>query len=306
MTSGGVVSSNSRISPLRSYLYAPADRPDVVVKALASDAHVVVIDLEDGLRDGDSVQARRLLRDLLTSMQASSEHGPEVHVRCSRATDGFGWSADDLAAAVGPRTSAIRLAKAEHPAALEELDAQLTNLENLNGVERGSTGLYPLIESALGIVNAADLARCTRVVGLCLGAADLSHDLGVEPASDPQGIDPLLHARGAMVLASRAAGLVGPIDSVCTNIANPDAAEAEARRARRLGFSGKSLIHPRQLRPIHIAFNPSDTELATAQLIADAWNDARKAGQSTTTVDGQFVDAPIAARAQHILKEHVQ
>ncbi|MEO6157248.1 MAG: CoA ester lyase [Ilumatobacteraceae bacterium] len=300
------MSSRNRLAPPRSYLYAPADRPDVVTKALSSGAHVVVIDLEDGLRDGDAAKARVLLRQFFEERSATTDETVDIHVRCSRAPDGPGWNLEDLAVAVTGRSAAIRLAKAENPDALAALDAELSRLESAAGVKPGTTVVFPLIESALGIVNAAEMARAVRVRGLCLGAADLSRDLGVDPSDDPQALDPLSTARGMLVIAARAAGLDGPIDSVCTNLAIAEATEAEARRARRLGFSGKSLIHPRQLQPIHRAFASTYTELERARIIAAAWDRAVEVGETTTVVNGEFVDAPIAARAEQILKDEMR
>lgn len=284
----------------RTYLYVPADLPDVVAKAIASQAEVVVLDLEDGLRHGDRNAARSLLAFFLDSVGGRTEL-PELHARCGR--DGDGWSAKDLTVAVHPRIRGIRLAKAEDPGAVAQLDDQLASLEAAAGMPVRSVAVYPIIETPVAVVRSLDLASAPRVRALCLGAADLSHSLGVDRVVEAGAIDPLQHVRGLLVLNSRAAGILGPIDSVCLEVRNPELVKFEAQRARALGFSGKSVTHPRQLEAVVEAFRPTNQEVAAAQAVIEAWRDATARGHTTTIADGTFVDAPIVARARQVLAQ---
>lgn len=298
------MSSNDLGFRPRSYLYAPADRPEVVAKALASGAHVVIADLEDGLRDGDPTAARALFAEFLNTRAPENLKSAALHVRVNRADGQDGWNPDDLTVAVHKMVSGIRLPKAESATALTALDATLTKLETKAGIEPGSTRVYPLIESAAGVTNAVDMARAPRVQTLCLGGADLSADLGIGTAENKAFANPLGYVRSTLLLAARAAGLMGPIDTVTTNLNDLDQVKADAQEARRCGFSGKSLIHPKHLMAIHGAFMPSSEEVAQAQAVVAAWELARAAGQNTATVDGLFIDAPIAARAIQVIEEY--
>jgi len=277
-------------------------------KALRSGANCVLLDLEDAVPAGEKATARQAVADLLAELAEGSEGpegsgvarrydtegdpaGPEVHVRINATADGYDF--DDLAAVVSPALAALRLPKAQKPQHLADVARALEDMEATASMPVGSIGLYPLIESAVGVDQAvAVLSASPRVVRACLGSSDLLADLGI-PSDDPQAT---LFVRSKLVLDCRLAGVGPPIDSVHTDLADVDGLAAAARWARGLGFVGKSLIHPRQIAPTHAAFAPSSEEVARAEAAL------AQAGTGGSRQGDRFVDPAVIARAHSVLR----
>ena len=177
---------------------------------------------------------------------------------------------------------AVVLPKADDPAAASALAA------------RTGAPVVALVESAAGVVAALELARAEGVVRLAFGHLDHAVDLGAEASRVA-----MLLSRSTLVLASRAAGLPGPVDGVTTALDDPDLLADDLRHARELGLTGKLLIHPRQVEATHTAYRPSKQEVAWAQKVTTAVRDSSGGAQR---VDGDMVDAPVLARAEDILR----
>ncbi|HEY1392622.1 MAG TPA: CoA ester lyase, partial [Methylibium sp.] len=226
----------------RSYLFVPADRPERFDKALAAGADAVILDLEDAVAPEAKDGARRSLADWL--QRASSAR---VVLRINGADTA--WFEDDLAlcTAAGSVTT-VMLPKAERP-------------EDLARIAAAAPGraLLPLIETAVGFDNMRSLAQAPGVERLVFGSIDFQLDLGIAGEGEE-----LLFFRSQMVLASRLANLAPPVDGVSTAIADVEPLQAEARRARRLGFGAKLCIHPKQVAIVNESFSPSAEELAWA------------------------------------------
>ena len=150
-----------------------------------------------------------------------------------------------------------------------------------------------LIETAAGVLAAAALAGVPGVTRLVLGTVDLEADTGISQAPDV-----LRGIRVGLTLASRAAGLAGPVDGVCTDLADPEATEVAAHEAARTGFTGKLCIHPRQVPAVNAVFSPSPDAVSRARRIVDA---ARDQGSGAFRLDGQMIDAPVIRRASAVL-----
>jgi citrate lyase subunit beta / citryl-CoA lyase len=276
----------------RSYLYAPGSSERVVGKAIEAGADVVILDLEDAVAPAEKPAARRLVADRI----AAGPHPVEVHVRVNRTADGF--AAEDVRAAVQPGLGALRLPKVEDPDHVRALDALLAELEEAAGMDVGAVALYPTVESAAGAVRLADvLAASPRTARVAFGATDFLADIRAS------GDDALatLHARSAMVLTSRAAGVGPPVDSVHTHLDDVEGLRLACLQARALGFFGKSVIHPRQLPVVHEVFTPTESELARARAVVAAFDDAGESGTGSIAVDGEFIDAAVVARARALL-----
>lgn len=259
----------------RSYLFVPGNRSERFPKALASGADVVVLDLEDAVAPYDKEAARHAVAAWLPS-------APPMHVRINGV--GTPWFEDDLQMCCEAGVHALILPKAEHTAYIADIAART----------KGRTKILPMIESALGMWNAMDLARSEYVERLAFGAIDFQHDLSIS-ADDQE----LLYFRSQLVLVSRVAGLVPPVDGVTTALDNPEQVSKDAMRAKRLGFGGKSCIHPAQIPQVNACFGVSPDELAWARRVLDAAGSAQGAA---VAVDGQMVDKPVLARAEAILK----
>ncbi|MFD3323819.1 HpcH/HpaI aldolase/citrate lyase family protein [Streptomyces sp. NPDC058701] len=259
-----------------TWLYAPGDRPAVVAKALACGADAVIVDLEDAVPASRKEYARSATAELL------DERPPlPVHVRVN-ALDSP-WGGADLAALAGLHGLAgLRLPKISSP-------EQITTAAD----RAGGVGLHALLESALGVERAYEIARAhPSLRGLSLGEADLRADLGV---SADAGLD---WCRSRVVVAARAAGLSPPAQSVFPDIRDLEALAASCARGRSLGFLGRAAIHPRQLPVIERAYVPAAEEVAAAEEVLGA---ARDTPGALALPDGRFVDPAVVAAAHRTL-----
>jgi citrate lyase subunit beta/citryl-CoA lyase len=250
-------------------LFVPGDRPDRFAKAAASGADAVILDLEDAVAPANKDGARR-------SVAAHGLTGIPVIVRVN--ASGTPWLAADIASLAGTDVAAIMLPKAEAA-------AEITAIRQVLALP-----VIPLIESARGIGNLAQLLAASGVAVAAIGNLDLALDLGCEPSWDA-----LLLARGTLVLQSRLAGLPAPLDGVTAATDDAPLIEAETRRAAALGFGGKLAIHPRQIAPIRRGLQPAAAQVAWAERVL-----AAEAG-GVTSVDGAMVDRPVLERARRIM-----
>jgi citrate lyase subunit beta/citryl-CoA lyase len=276
----------------RSILFVPGNKPRMLDRARTLPADAVMLDLEDGVPPGEKAAARATVRQALEA----SPYRPVAILR----VNGFpsGLAEEDLHQAFAPGVSAVCLPKAESAAGVEHLATLLDGLEKVQGLQPATTGILLMVETALGVLHAYEMARASRRVrALCLGGEDLARDLGAVRTRDGQE---LALARAQMVLAARAAGAVA-IDTVYTDLNDPEGLLAEARHARQLGYSGKLLIHPAQIEPVHRAFAPSEEEVAYARRVLAAFAAAEARGDGVIALDGQMIDAPVVARARELL-----
>ena len=188
------------------------------------------------------------------------------------------------------------LPKVEAASDLLTIDWLLQQIEG----SPGRLEVLPIVETAKGVAAAAAIAAASgRVRRLALGAVDLALDMDLELADDAGAIN---QARFALTLASRAAGLAGPVDTVFTEIADPAGLEISARRARAMGFSGKMCIHPAQIETVHAVFSPSAAEVERARAIVSAFAVAEAQGLAAVSVDGMMVDYPVVLKARRTLE----
>jgi citrate lyase subunit beta/citryl-CoA lyase len=261
---------------MRSKLFVPGSRPELFSKAFAGPADAVSLDLEDSVSTEQKEQARRNIVDWLERLNQEPElrNGKTVIIRINGHDTPY--CQDDLAACVRPGVDLINVPKPSSPAQVRLL---------LN------------IETPQALRHAAALATAdARVRGLQLGLADLFEPAGIarhEQAAIEQ----------AMFLTRLAAAEAGvyAYDAAFSDIADADGFRREAALARRMGFIGKSCIHPSQVALANDAFMPTDQEIALAQRIVEAANRAREQGQGVCVVDGKMIDAPFVQRASAIL-----
>jgi citrate lyase subunit beta/citryl-CoA lyase len=257
----------------RSYLFAPGNNSKLLRKVFDAGADAVILDLEDAVPPQDKETARVLAAAALVA------HPAWVRVNAARTSQ----CAADLDAVAGFATG-IRIPKTE-----SAQDVQWV-AERIPG-----TPLICAIETARGVLAAAEIASVPGVRHLAIGGVDLQRDLNCGP-----GDLPTLYARSHLVLASRAAGIAPPIDSVYPHLDDDVGLRRETEFARSLGFFGKSAIHPRQLPVLHEIFTPSEDELRWARNVVTAFADAN--GAALRLADGEFVDLPVAERAERLLQ----
>jgi citrate lyase subunit beta/citryl-CoA lyase len=253
----------SKLPPL-TWLYVPADRADRVGKAIVSGAHAVIVDLEDAVAPAAKNDARAGLGDVLRERASV-----RVYVRVNALETP--WADDDLAAVAGLTIDGVVLPK----------------VESVELPEVGALELYCLLETALGVERAFEIASRPRVAGIGLGEADLRAQTGAGDA----GLD---WARGRVINAARAARLPRPPQSVYPDIADLDGLAASCARGRELGFFGRTAIHPKQLPVIERAYLPTVRDVEEArEIVAAAVGD-----EGAFALAGRLVDAPIVAAAQ--------
>ena len=272
------------IANATTFLFVPADRPDRFAKAFLSGADLVILDLEDAVAPNAKVDALRAVTDALASPHADIPGGTlRAIVRVN---------ADP--AHLGPELEAVRkLARHPQHGLLALMVPKAERAHEIAEVisEAGGLPVIPLIETALGLVNANDIATVPGVARLAFGAVDFARDLD---ATEPAIFDV---ARAQIAIASRAAGLVGPIDSPCVSINDADVIVRESRRAAAFGFTGKMCIHPSQLEHVTAGLAPTAEQVAWAERVVSLEGGA-------TALDGQMIDKPVVDRAKGILDRH--
>lgn len=272
-----------------SFLFVPADRPERLPKALASGADMVIADWEDAIAPAHKASARRDLAVALAALPAPER--ARVLVRINAA--GTPWHLDDLQALralVDQGMAGVVLAKAE----------QAQDLGVVGQAAGPRAALLPLIESVAGLDAVDALARAPQVRRLLWGHLDFQVDAGIDCASD---VAELLPMRMALVLASRRAGLDGPVDGVTVDTRDSVRFNADAERARRMGFGGKLCIHPTQVPALHRVFDPDAAAVARATRVVQA---LQIAGGGVCVLDGRMVDAPVSMQAQRVLDLHAR
>jgi citrate lyase subunit beta/citryl-CoA lyase len=282
------------VQALRSMLFTPGNRHDLIEKAIRSGTDAVIVDLEDAVPVDSKVTARDDLADLPDS-------DVPLYVRVNGAETEFLWG--DVVAAGQADVAGIVLPKAEDPDLLHRISGALTALELADGREPGGIEIVPLIESAKGVRDAdALLAADDRVTSVLFGSGeqgDLVADLGCEWTPEGTG---LLYARSAVLLAARAAGITQPMDAVFMDFRNNDALRVECELAKRVGYVGKVAIHPGQVPVIHEVFTPTAEEAAYQRKIVEAFDAAVASGSASISVDGRMVDYAVARVARGILE----
>jgi citrate lyase subunit beta / citryl-CoA lyase len=283
------------VRPLRSLLFVPGNKPRMHEKAAASGADALILDLEDSVPPAEKAAAREMVRGALGLLQ-----GPALYVRVNG--DGTPWLADDLAAIVCPGLAGIMLPKVEQVAGVRMVDDRLSAAEARAGLALGRTEIILQVETALGVRNTYDLALASRrVASVCPGTArdgDLQRDLRSSwSLNGPE----LGYARSRVLLEARAAGIAYVLDGVFADFQDDEAFLAEATLSRRLGYFGKTLIHPRQIPLAHKAFTPTAKEAAYYRRLLEAFEAAVAGGSAAVSLDGTMVDVAMAARARTFL-----
>ena len=257
----------------RSWLFAPGHQATLVQKVFEVGADAVILDLEDAVPASEKARARMLVADATAQRPAWVRVNEARTAACEADLD-----------AVGDVATGIRIPKVE-------------SVEDVRWVAERSPGkpLICAIETGRGVQAAGDIAAAPGVTGLALGGLDLQRDLGV--GDDPRA---LLYVRSHLVVASRAAGIDRPIDSVYPKLDDDAGLRAEANDARVLGFFGKSAVHPRQVAIINEVFTPTPKQISWARMVLEAFQAA--GGDATRLSTGEFVDQPVARRAERLLE----
>ncbi|MBP1603964.1 MAG: Citrate (pro-3S)-lyase [Acidobacteria bacterium] len=278
----------------RSLLYVPGNMPAMLQNIPVFNADGVMIDLEDAVPLAEKDAARVLARNFL---RAFGERNSEVFVRINGLDTKY--ASDDLREVLPALPDGIRLPKADSPEVVERLDTLLTEYEERLRLDIGHFSILPSIESAVGILNCVRTARASRrIVALAFGAEDYTASMEIQRTRSGEE---LFSARTQVVWAAKAAG-VQAIDSVFSDVNDVDGLRAETALIKTLGFTGKSLVNPRQIEVVHEVFRPTPEEIAHAVEVIDAIKRAREMGTGVISLRGRMVDAPVVKRAARTLR----
>jgi len=314
--------SHQRFRPRRALLYMPGSSPKMLAKAVALDGQVdcVCMDLEDAVALDAKPEARKHIVTALNTWGSSSSAAasPAQAQVASRGSDterlvrinpvGSGLELADLETILSASTvslpDGIVVPKVESAEQLRWVDTQMTRL--LAGREQPSAPLIliALVESVQGVVNVASIASAVpqRLRGLIFGADDYRASVGAVKSSSN---DEVSFARNLVLLHAKANGL-DAIDLVQTNFADTEVVRREAMQGAALGYTGKQIIHPKQIEPVQAAFAPDDALVAWAQRVQDEADKQEKQGaqgRGAFVVDGQMVDRPLIVKAKQIIEK---
>ena len=277
----------------RSMLFLPGNNPNMLINGNCLGSDAVIFDLEDAVSPDEKDAARILVRNTMRYMDF---RGCEIIVRINSIDTPY-WR-KDIDAILPYKPGLILLPKTGSAADVLAADQYITQMEEKLGMEAGTVGLMPLIETAMGVENAFAIASAThRVKALFLGAEDLTADLQCKRTKEGREIE---YARTRLVMAARAAG-VDVYDTPFTDVNDDEGIEVDANLAKSLGFSGKASISPRHVDVINRVFSPTIAEIDYAYEVMEAIELAKKQGKGAIALRGKMIDAPIVTRAQRTI-----
>jgi citrate lyase subunit beta/citryl-CoA lyase len=270
-----------------SRLYLPGNTPGMMLNAGLHSADGIILDLEDSVAPEKKDEARILVRNALRQVDF---RGAERMVRINQGEAGL----RDLQYVVPHNVNLILVPKCELPDHVKIVDSEISAIRKRSGI-KNPVFLMPIIESAPGIENSADIARASEnIVALAIGLEDFTADLGVPRTAEGKES---LYARSRLVIAAKAAG-VQPIDSVFSDVSDMEALRQNVMNSKALGFEGMGCIHPRQVAVINQGFAPDESEIEKSVKIVAAYEEARKRGDGVVAVGSKMIDQPVVLRAQ--------
>ena len=270
----------------RSRLYLPGNTPKLMLNAGLHKPDGVILDLEDSVALAKKPEARLVVRNALRGINF---YGAERMVRVNQLPMGL----EDLEYVIPHYANLILLPKCETANQVQEVDQKISQLLAESGLDH-PVHLMPIIESALGVVNAYPIASASeRVAALAIGLEDYTADLGAPRTREGKES---FYARNALVNAARAARIQA-IDSVFSDVSDMDALRSVVLESKSLGFDGMGCIHPRQIKVIHEAFAPAGEEIEKACKIVLAFDKATEEGLGVVSLGSKMIDPPVVARA---------
>lgn len=274
-------------------MYIPGNNPGMIKDGHIYGSDSIMFDLEDSVSLREKDAARFLVYNALKNIDYE---GTETVVRVNGLDTPFGK--DDFEAIVRAKPDIIRLPKTEKPEDIIEASKLIATIENKIGMEEGTIKLMAAIESALGIINAYKIATASsRLIAIAIGAEDFVTDMKTTRSLD--GVE-LLTARSQVLMAARAAGIYA-LDTVFSDIHNEEGFINEVELIKKLGFDGKSVIHPNQIDPVHKVYTPTEKEIEKSIRVLNAIAEAEERGSGVVALDGKMIDGPIVERARRVI-----
>ncbi len=275
-------------------LYIPGNNPAMIQQGGVYGADSILLDLEDAVALNQKDAARILVRNMINVIDF---YDAEVCVRVNHLSTPFGLA--DLEAIVPLQPSAIRYPKTESAEEVAALLQIIEKIEDRHGLPHTKMTLHAMIETAMGVQNVFDIAsKFDRVDAITIGGQDLTADMNIVYTPDGAGID---FARKRIVMAAKASH-IDVIDTVFPDVNDEEGLRRETEYAKKIGFTGKAVINPRQIEIIHDVYTPTDEEIRKAYRIVKEFKINSAAGIGVFAIDGKMIDAPIVTRAEYILR----
>ena len=272
-----------------SRLYLPGNTPSLMINAGIHKPDGIILDLEDAVAPSKKYEARFLVRNALRNIDFYSA---ERMVRINQVPAGLA----DLDFLVPHNVNLVLVPKCESAEQLRQVNEKINQLKSQNNVN-GTVWLMPIIESALGVLKALEIAMSENVVAIAIGLEDYTADLGTRRTQE--GTESFF-ARSMVVNACKAAGIQA-IDSVFSDVADMEALKETVIRSKALGFDGMGCIHPRQIRVIHENYAPDTAEIEKAMKIVNAFIQASAKGLGVVSLGTKMIDPPVVKRAQKLI-----
>ncbi len=278
----------------RSRLYVPGNNPKMIPPAGLYGADVISLDLEDAVGPDYKIDARMMVSEALKVV----DFGQNVEVTVRINPIETPWGKWDVKQIVCDRLDGIYIPKVESSEDVLQVDELVTEMEEKKGLQIGRIKLFATMETAKGILNAPEIAKCTkRLEGITIGGEDLTADLGGIRSSDGLAIHT---SRQLIVLAAKAAGIQA-IDTVYSDFKDMDGLRKETETVKIMGFDGKACIHPSQIEVIHGSFNPTIDEIEYSVKVKHAIEEAKARGSGVIALGNKMIDRPIVLKAEKIL-----
>ena len=270
-----------------SRLYLPGNTPSLMINAGIHKPNGIILDLEDAVAPDKKFEARFVVRNAL---RQCNFYGAERMVRINQIPKGL----DDLDYIVPHNVNLVLIPKCESADQIRQVNEKIEAIKKEKNI-KGNIWLMPIIESALGVIKAYEIASAANnVVSVAIGLEDYTADLGTKRTNE--GTESFF-ARSMVVTAARAAG-IQPIDSVFSDISDMEALKQNVLKSKALGFDGMGCIHPRQIKVIHDNFAPDEAEIEKAKKIVNAFIEATEKGLGVVSLGSKMIDPPVVKRAQ--------
>ncbi len=288
----GKLSDPKRERQRRSRLYLPGDQPKLFINAGIHEPDAIILDLEDSVSPDEKDSARLIVRNALRVVDFL---GAERMVRINQLPLGL----KDLEEIVPEKVDLILLPKIETPDQIKIISEKITEIKTACNIER-DIFLMPIIESALGIIKAYEIASSSSdIVALAIGLEDYTADIGTKRTDEG---NESFFARSMIVNAAKAVGIQA-IDTVYSDVSNTEGLLASVLEAKSLGFNGKGCIHPRQIKIVHQGFSPGTDEIKRARKIVLAFEKAEKEGLGVVSLGSKMIDPPVVKRALQTIEQ---
>ena len=278
---------------LRSLLFVPGNRANMLEKAIGLRPDAVVPDMEDSVPITEKATAREMVASFLPRLaEAGHQSIPRVNSLNTGLMD------DDLAAVIGPHIVGVSVGKVGSAKDVRQIADAVGRLEIAGGISFGTTSLVLWVETAKAIVNASSICKASkRVIAIAFGGEDLTNDMAI-PRTESE--EEIAYPRSVVAVAARAAGVLA-LETPYFNYRDVEGLRRNSTSSRNLGFRGRFAIHPSQIKGINASYLPSEEEIDHARRVVDAFAEAETRGSAATSLDGMVIDVPVVERARKVL-----